>query len=158
MSKRWKHFRSIVDTPADLRALYEHAKERHDNHAEMLAPRGDKKMVWQIRRSVLEAMLAQSMKPGTEFPPRYQDADSSTREELESLSAEQAQRYGSTRKTQERRHDLHQFLLGAFGELPHRLSERAEDGEIDKTELAERYDVSIKTIEKDLTYLRTEVE
>lgn len=159
MSKRWRHFRSIVDTPADLRALYEHAKEMHAKAAEEGQVTADSEMTWQIRKAVLEAMLAQSMEPETEFPPRWKDTDTSTKEKLEGLTAQRARRYGDTIKTQERRYDLHQYLLGAFNEVPRRLPKCAENGEIDKTELAERYDnISIKTIEKDLTYLRTEVE
>jgi len=159
MSSRWKHFRSIVDTPADLRALYEHAKGMHDQAVEEGQAASDSEMTWRIRKAVLEAMLAQSMEPGTEFPPRWKDADASTKEELESLTAQQARRYGNTTKTQERRYDLHQYLLDTFNEVPRRLPECAENSKTDKTELAERYDdISIKTIEKDLTYLRTEVE
>ena len=158
MSRRWKHFRSIVDTPADLRALYEHAKEMHAKAAEEGHATSDSKVIWQIRKAALEAMLAQSMVPETEFPPRWKDADTSTKEELESLTTQRARRYGNIKKTQERRYDLHQYLLGTLNEVPRRLPECAENGEIDKTELAERYDVSVKTIEKDLTYLRTEVE
>jgi hypothetical protein len=158
MNKRWKHFRSIVDTPADLRALYEHAKEMHKKAVEEGQLTADSEMTWRIRRAVLGTMLTQSMMPETEFPPRWKDADTSTKEELESLTTQRARQYGNIKKTQERRYDLHQYLLGAFNEVPRRLPECAENGEIDKAELAERYDVSVKTIEKDLTYLRTEVE
>jgi len=157
MSKRWQHIQSIVETPADLKALYDFTVQQHETAVEEGQAVGETEMGWRIRKSILEAMLTQSLEPGTAFPPKWEDASSSTRDELKDLPAEEAQRYGATKKTQRRRHKLHELLLDHFGKIPHRLASRSDNGELDKEELTERFEVGMKTIEKDLSYLRTEI-
>lgn len=157
MSKRWKHIRSIVETPADLKALYDFAVQRHEAAVEEGQANGDSVPTWRIRKAILEAMLTQSLEPGTAFPPKWKDARSSMRDELKDLPAEEAHRYGATKKTQRRRHELHEVFLDHFGEIPRRLASRSENGQLDKEELTDRFDVGMKTIEKDLSYLRTEI-
>lgn len=67
--KHWDHYSELVETVADLRALYEHAEEQHEEA--IRDEKADQGTVFKLRArtAILKAMLDRSLVPGNQWPP-----------------------------------------------------------------------------------------
>jgi len=65
----WNHYRDLVETVGDLRALYEHAKERHAEVSRASDASRTSEFQWRARRAILKTMLDRSLVPGNKWPP-----------------------------------------------------------------------------------------